>query len=103
MITRIVKLTFQEKFVAEFLNHFELVKHEVNSFPGCRGMHLQQSLISPNIFFTYSVWEDEFSLEKYRTSQTFITIWPQIKPWFSERAEAWTCGQLFDGFKEKGV
>jgi hypothetical protein len=44
----------------------------------------------PNLFFTYSQWENENALTNYRNSDLFQSIWPTIKPWFSQKAEAWS-------------
>ena len=38
-------------------------------------------------------------LENYRTSETFIGIWSTIKPWFAEKAVAWSVDAYFDGFE----
>jgi|TARA_R110000737_G_scaffold324995_1_gene338157 quinol monooxygenase YgiN len=98
MITRIVKLTFQEERVDEFLSFFETIKLKVNSFPGCLGMQLVQDVKNPCVIFTYSQWQSELELNKYRDSQTFGEVWPNIKPWFGDKPEAWTTEVIFNGF-----
>ena len=90
MIIRIVKLKFQKDKVADFLNLFDNVVTKVNAYPGCQQMHMVRDLNDETLFFTYSVWENTTALENYRNSTLFQTIWPQIKPWFSEKAEAWS-------------
>ncbi|MFM7300652.1 MAG: putative quinol monooxygenase [Crocinitomicaceae bacterium] len=100
MITRIVKLTFQEEMVGEFFTHFETIKWKVAEFPGCHGMRLHQDQRFPNVIFTYSLWENEASLNYYRDSALFQNMWPTIKPWFKEKAEAWTVSTYFDGFSK---
>ena len=99
MITRIVKLTFQEDKMDEFLAFFETIKFQVNSFPGCGGMKLLRDKNHPNIVLTYSNWESEDSLNNYRDSEVFGKVWPTIKPWFTARPEAWTTAVYFDGFE----
>lgn len=101
MITRIVKLEFQEDRINDFLIFFESIKEKVNNFPGCLGMQLLQDKSNPTIIFTYSHWEDENDLDAYRLSETFGTIWPTIKLWFAKPAEAWTVEAVFDGFSLK--
>lgn len=98
MITRIVKLTFHENKMIDFLNHFETIKWQVAQFPGCRGMKLHRDQKHPNIIFTYSIWENEDTLNEYRNSELFKKLWPVIKPWFKDKAEAWTVSTEFDGF-----
>lgn len=97
---RIVKLTLQPERLTDFLSHFEGVKWQVAQFPGCRGMRLLRDKGNPNIVFTYSEWEDESDLENYRTSELFGKLWPTIKPWFAQKAEAWSVDIHFDGFQK---
>jgi hypothetical protein len=101
MIVRVVKLTFSENHVAEFKTFFESIKLLVNEFPGCKGMQMLQDKKTETIFFTYSLWESELDLNAYRDSDTFGEVWPIIKPWFSEKPEAWTTEALFNGFDLK--
>jgi quinol monooxygenase YgiN len=95
---RIVKLTFKSEHVSDFLTHFETVKEKINDFPGCDGMKLLQDQSNENIFFTYSKWKEEADLDNYRKSELFGSIWPTVKKWFDERAEAWSVDEKFNGF-----
>ncbi len=90
MIIRIVKLQFQSEKTQDFLALFDSVVTKVNSFPGCYQMHMVRDIRDPNLFFTYSHWENETALNNYRDSDLFQSIWPTIKPWFSQKAEAWS-------------
>jgi quinol monooxygenase YgiN len=99
MITRIVKLTFTEDHIDDFLNYFDSINQVVNQFPGCKGMKLLRDKKNPSIIFTYSIWESEEALEIYRTSEIFKEIWPTIKKWFGQKADAWTVNTHFDGFE----
>ena len=101
MITRIVKLEFQQERIEAFLSFFETIKDNVNNFPGCHGMQLLRDQVNPCIVFTYSQWDNEQDLENYRLSKTFGEIWPKIKPWFAKSAEAWSVEVVFDGFSVK--
>lgn len=98
MITRIVKLEFQEDKVDDFLRFFDTIKNIVNEFPGCYGMKLYQDVDRPNIIMTYSHWDCQESLNKYRNSEQFGMIWPKIKPWFNAKPEAWSVEAYFNGF-----
>lgn len=94
MIVRIVKLTLQPERTGDFLALFNRYKKDIAAFPGC--MHLQglQGSDRSNIFFTYSHWDNEESLNKYRNSDLFSEVWPQVKEWFQEKPEAWTSKML---------
>lgn len=101
MITRIVKLHFQADRVEEFLRYFDTINTVVSTFSGCQGMKLYQDVHDPNSIMTYSHWQDLEALEAYRNSDTFESIWTQIKPWFAARPEAWSVKAYFDGFATK--
>ena len=98
MITRIVKLEFEENRIDDFLTFFETIKHRVNEFPGCFGMKLYQDVDRPWVVMTYSHWESQEALDSYRNSSTFGEVWPTIKPWFSAKPEAWSVQAYFNGF-----
>ncbi len=90
MIYRIVKLHFQKEKVTSFLELFNDVVTKVNKQPGCIEMFMTQDMHNPAIFITHSKWETEDDLNKYRNSELFQVIWPTIKPWFEQKAEAWS-------------
>jgi quinol monooxygenase YgiN len=102
MITRIVKLEFEDDKIDDFLSFFETIKHIVNEFPGCYGMKLYQDIDHPQIVMTYSHWESQDDLNNYRNSDSFGKIWPSIKPWFAKKPEAWSVEAYFNGFENKG-
>ena len=93
-IARFVKMTFTDKEVEEFLRLFHQSKDSIRSFPGCLKMELFGDRKSSNIFFTYSVWESEEDLNKYRKSDLFGKVWPKTKLLFSEEAKAWSLDQI---------
>lgn len=98
MITRLVKIEFHKDKIDEFLTFFETIKWEVAKQENCFGMKLMQDKKNPEIVFTYSLWKDEEALNKYRDSELFCkVVWPKIKPWFKEKAQAWTMEDYFDG------
>ena len=99
MITRIVKLEFEQDKIDNFLQFFDTIKHQVNTFPGCYGMKLYQDIDRPTIVMTYSHWENQKALDAYRKSETFGTIWPKIKPWFADKPQAWSVNAYFNGFE----
>ncbi|MCY7409238.1 MAG: antibiotic biosynthesis monooxygenase [Chitinophagales bacterium] len=90
MITRIVKLTLQPDKVNAFMELFTEVKNTIADFNGCHHVELLQDISSPNIIFTYSIWEDEHYLNHYRFSPFFKSTWQRSKELFAEKAEAWS-------------
>lgn len=94
MFVRIVKMSFQEEKIDDFLNNFEEVKHHIRNFPGNRFLELYRDRNDPTLFFTYSYWEHENDLENYRRSDLFCGVWAHTKPMFKAKAEAWSVDKL---------
>ncbi|MBM3453074.1 MAG: antibiotic biosynthesis monooxygenase [Bacteroidetes bacterium] len=99
MLVRIVKMEFQPQKVADFLYFFDRVKNEIATFDGCLGMKLMQDQSNPSIIFTYSHWEEQEALNKYRESELFGKVWPNVKPWFAKKPEAWSLDTYYDRMK----
>ena len=95
MFTRIVKMVFEPKNIPVFLNNFEAVKEKIRGFEGCEFLELYQDKKDSNVFFTYSKWQTEASLECYRNSNLFKEVWSQTKPLFQEKSEAWSVDTLY--------
>lgn len=94
MITRIVKMTFNDEAVSEFLQIIENAHHRIRNTPGCLSLDVVQDLRNPNIFFTYSKWVDEDKLNEYRDSTLFREVWPSTKRLFAAKPETWTLKEL---------
>ena len=94
MIIRIVKMTFMPEKVETFLEVFHASKQFIRSMPGCNHLELLNDINSPNIFFTYSYWENETALENYRNSTLFNEVWSYTKTLFSDKPEAWSVDKL---------
>ena len=90
-LIRIVKMTFREDAIADFQKIFDERKERIAAAPGCTSVEL---LRDGNIFFTYSIWESEASLENYRNSELFISTWSLVKPLFLSKAEAWSVSKV---------
>ncbi len=87
-LIRIVKMTFRPEAVSAFQKIFNERKDRIAAAPGCASVELLHD--DENIFFTYSVWEDEVALETYRSSELFNSTWALVKPLFAAKAEAWS-------------
>ncbi len=93
MVTRIVKMNFRSDSTEAFQNIFNKYKEQIRSAEGCNHLTLLREKGGSSIFFTYSKWEDESFLEKYRRSSIFAEVWPQTKNLFAAPAEAWTVNE----------
>jgi quinol monooxygenase YgiN len=100
MIIRIVKMSFQPEKLNEFLSIFESSKNKIRAFENCSHVELLQDINSPSVCFTYSKWENEEALEKYRKSELFKTTWAKTKVLFNQKPEAWSVHQVTAGKAE---
>lgn len=87
---RIVKLTFKPEYRDDFLKFISFHKDKIQNFEGCCGVDFLNSIDNANVFFTYSTWENERYLEKYRNSSLFQMVWTEVKQWFGDKPEAWS-------------
>ena len=94
MFVRIVKMGFQPDKIDAFFENFEAKKNQIRNFEGCSFLELYRDKNNTNQFFTYSYWEDEAALEKYRQSELFQKVWAQTKVWFSKKPEAWSVDKV---------
>ncbi len=90
MIKRIVKLTFREELVPDFMAIFEESKDKIRAFEGNLHLELLRDVAQPNVLFTLSFWENEQALENYRQSALFQTTWAKTKALFADKPAAWT-------------
>ena len=90
MIERIVRMSFREEKVKEFLTLFNKTKDQIASFKGCHGLKLLRDVRHHHVLFTYSSWESEEALEQYRKSELFRSTWQQTKEMFESKASAWS-------------
>lgn len=94
MFIRIVKMRFQEDKIEAFLENFEQIKEKIRGFEGNRFLELYQDKNDNRVFFTYSFWETEAHLEKYRQSELFNEVWTYTKAMFSDKPEAWSVDKI---------
>jgi len=93
-LIRIVRMTFQEDKLDDFMAIFQQSKAKIRAFPGCRHLELLSDLDKPNIRITYSLWESPEALEAYRQSELFQTTWAATKVLFADKPMAFSSKQL---------
>jgi len=94
MIKRIVKMSFAPEKVNDFKEVFKTNWTFIKGFEGCEHVELLQDENSPNIFFTYSLWQSEAHLNAYRDSELFGKVWGKTKVLFNDKPQAWTVKEL---------
>jgi len=90
MLIRIVRMHFTEAGVGEFLDIFQKNMHLIRNFPGCSHLQLLIDDDDPLTYTTLSYWKDAESLEAYRKSLLFGSVWGSVKTLFSERSQAFS-------------
>ena len=90
MITRLVRMRFREDAIGDFETLFGERKATIRSQPGCQQLKLWQDAHDPCVFFTYSIWDSETDLNRYRYSDFFKETWTLTKALFAAKAEAWS-------------
>ena len=102
MITRIVKLTFKKENIDTFKEIWKESKSKIAAFEGCHFVEMLQSKDPDTICFTYSLWDDEAALNRYRHSELFQATWAKTKILFDGKPEAWsTTSHGFEGKMKK--
>ena len=91
-LTRIVKLSILSSKHLSFEQFFAENRKVILSFKGCKHVELLKS--SSDVYFTYSIWDNETSLNAYRNSTPFDRIWSKTKTFFSGKPEAWSLDKI---------
>ncbi|MDO9000923.1 MAG: antibiotic biosynthesis monooxygenase family protein [Bacteroidota bacterium] len=94
MIKRIVKMSFKQENIEAFKTIFKTDWEKIKGFDGCEHVELLQDTKNPQIFFTYSLWQSEEHLNKYRNSELFNGVWAATKVLFNAKPEAWSVKSL---------
>lgn len=90
MFVRIVKMSLHSKYIEDFQKMFDEKKTIIRNFKGCQLLELYQDKNNSEVFFTYSYWNAEKDLERYKQSDFFKTTWIQTKSYFNAKPEAWS-------------
>jgi heme-degrading monooxygenase HmoA len=96
MIIRIVRMHFTDAGVEEFLEIFQSNKIAIRNFPGCVHLELLKEADDESVYTTLSHWNDEQSLEAYRKSELFGSVWGRVKTLFAERSQAFSLRKFIE-------
>ena len=96
MIIRVVRMHFTEAGVEEFLDIFNANKTAIRNFEGCTHLQLLKDLNDGFVYTTLSHWKDAESLERYRRSELFASVWGRVKTLFAERSQAFSLLQFIE-------
>ncbi len=88
MVIRLVRMRFRSEEVERFLALYDRAYPVIVKQPGCHSVQLVREVNDPTAFATWSVWNDEASLDAYRRSPFFRSFWQEVKALFRAPAEA---------------
>jgi heme-degrading monooxygenase HmoA len=87
---------FTEAGVEEFLEIFNANKIAIRNAPGCSHLELLKDATDTFTYTTLSYWKDEQSLEAYRKSELFGSVWGRVKTLFAERSQAFSLKKFIE-------
>ena len=96
MLIRIVRMTFREEAVGDFLRIFEGSKQAIRRFDGCHHLELMKDENHTNVYYTYSHWSSESHLDEYRNSSLFEETWAKTKRLFSDKPQAFSLKKFLE-------
>lgn len=96
MLIRIVRMHFTEAGEEEFLSIFNANKVAIRGFEGCTHLELLKDVDDAATYTTLSYWKDAESLEHYRKSELFASVWGRVKTLFSERTQAFSLQKFIE-------
>ena len=94
MLTRIVRMHFREEEVPNFLQIFKESQSKIAAFPGAHSVELLQDWNNTAVYYTYSIWDNEESLNAYRDSALFEGVWAATKALFAEKPKAYSLRKI---------
>ena len=95
MIRRIVKLQFKQGSANEFLE--DILPHQkkfTRNFKGCEHLELWRSVKDEDRIISFSIWQSEADLNRYRNSEQFRNFWYRTKALFAQKAEVESLEQI---------
>ncbi len=98
MLIRIVKLKIKQQNLEAFLAAYKSRNPVENKINGCVSVKLTKVTTNSDLayheFCTISEWKSEIDLENYRNSPYFKETWTNLKPFFAQKAEAWSLTEI---------
>lgn len=90
MLYRVVHMVFKEDKIDDFIKLFYNKQALIEANEGCKKVWLMTDSRNKYAMATWSLWESEDHLNKYRHSEMFEDTWKTVKPMFAEKAKAYS-------------
>lgn len=89
-LVRIVRLSFREEHLDDFLQFYAQVQPQIAAFEGCMEVQAFRDNEQHTVIYTMSRWTNAAYLENYRQSDFFRDTWAQVSRWFEEKPQAFS-------------
>lgn len=86
-------MDFQPEKVEEFTAFFDTIKDKIANKSGCHHVELCRDSKLDHVYYTFSKWESEEDLERYRHSELFEEVWAKTKEMFGGKPLAYSLMQ----------
>ena len=83
-------MDFKPEKVEEFKAFFQTIEAKITSNPGCHHVELCKDSKLDHVYYTFSKWESEEDLERYRHSELFEEVWAKTKRMFGGKPSAYS-------------
>ncbi len=90
MLHRVVRMKFSPETIRSFIEIFYKKQKFIQAFEGCESVELMNDESDNMVLYTLSKWESNDALQAYRNSDMFAVTWKQVKPLFSDKAQAFS-------------
>ena len=95
MITRIIKLTVNIT-PEDFLKYMSSIKSGFDDFEGCVQLEVLRGKIDEDVFFIYTIWENNAVLNKFRKSEFNKKFWRKLLDLSKSRPQVWSVENILE-------
>ncbi len=96
MILRVVKMKVETKKLDAFDLFMSNLHDEKLKLPGCLHFDYFHEKKNRNIYYTYTIWENEKYFKQYKKSELFKEVVSTLKSLCLEQPQAWTIENVFN-------
>lgn len=96
MILRVVKLKVESKKIEAFNLFMNNLHDEKLKLPGCLHFDYFHEKKNLNVYYIYTIWENEKFFRQYKKSELFKEVATTLKCFCSEEPQAWTIENVFN-------
>lgn len=96
MILRVVKMKVESKKIEAFELFMNNLHDEKLKIPGCLHFDFFHEKRNINVYYTYTIWENEKYFKQYKKLDLFKEVVSTLKSLCLEEPQAWTIENVFN-------